>query len=457
MKKANSGNRVSANSAEGVVLIVLLVLWFLLGPAAADDSNPRVKCRVETDRSVLAVGSPRTIVVKVTLDAEKPPKTARRPPVNLAIALDRSGSMTGEKLAKAKEAAIEALGRLGSSDVFSLVAYDHTVTTVVPAQRVGDAYGIRAKIRDIHGGGNTALFGGVSQSASEVRKHLDGEFVNRIILLSDGLANVGPSSPEELGRLGAALIKEGISVTTVGVGLDYNEDLMTRLSRNSDGNSYFVESSRDLARIFNAELGDVLSVVAQKVHIIVEFPEDVRPVSIIGRDGRIRDRKVELSMNQLYGGQEKYALIEIEVPSGKVADRRDIAAAVVTYTDAVSQRRSKTGGSATIRFSKDRSDVEKSVNVDVQKAYELTLSAIAQEDAVALADKGRDKEAGEALRRSAERLKEVGRRYRDEKLLIRAKETAEQATQVSSQGMTGKARKSLKTDSHQTRQQQYSR
>jgi Ca-activated chloride channel family protein len=180
-------------------------------------------------------------------------------------------------------------------------------------------------------------------------------------------------------------------------------------------------------------------------------------VAIIGRDGRIGDRKVELSMNQLYGGQEKYALIEIEVPGGKVADRRDIATALVTYTDSISHRRATSQGSATIRFSEDRSDEEKSVNVEVGKAYELTLNAIAQENAVALADKGRDKEAVEALRRSAERLKDVGRKYGDDKLLNRAKQTAEQATQVSSQGMTRKSRKSLKTDSYQTIQQQKSR
>jgi len=412
---------------------------------------------VETDRTVLTVGMPRKMVVKVTLDAEKAPKRGRRPPVNLAIVLDRSGSMHGEKIAKAKEAAIEALGRLGRSDIFSLVAYDHNVNTVVPAQRAEDTDRIRARIRNIQSGGRTALFAGVSQGASEVRKHLEEEFVNRIILLSDGLANVGPSSPEELGRLGAALIKEGISVTTVGVGLDYNEDLMTRLSRKSDGNSYFVESSEDLPRIFAAELGDVLNVVAKKVRIIIEFPGKVRPVAILGRDGRVRDGKVEFFMNQLYGGQEKYALVEVEVPSGKVADRQDIATALVTYTDAISQQRAKSRGQAAIRFSAEMADEEHSVNAEVAKAYELTLSAIAQDRAVALADKGRNKEAVRALRRSAERLKDASRKYRDKKLFKRAKETAEQATQVSSQGMSRKNRKSLKTDSYQTMQQQKNR
>src|SRR5690606_7337943 len=121
------------------------------------------------------------------------------------------------------------------------------------------------------------------------RRHSeDRRFVNRVILLSDGLANVGPSSPEELGRLGTALVRDGISVTTIGLGLGFNEDLMTRLARCSDGNTYFVEHSGDLPGIFASELGDVLNVVARQVTIEIEFPSGVRPLNFVGRDGMIR-------------------------------------------------------------------------------------------------------------------------------------------------------------------------
>ena len=90
----------------------------------------------------------------------------------------------------------------------------------------------------------------------------------------DGLANVGPASPDDLGRLGASLMKEHISVSTIGLGTDYNEDLMTKLSGQSDGNSYFAETSDDLPGIFTKELGDVLSVVASKVSVKREQHED---------------------------------------------------------------------------------------------------------------------------------------------------------------------------------------
>ena len=121
--------------------------------------------------------------------------------------------------------------------------------------------------------------------------------------------------------------------------MDYNEDLMTRLSQNSDGNSYFVESERDLPRIFTAELGDVLSVVAKKVHLYIECPRGVKPVRIIGREGRIKGNKVELFLNQLYGSQEKYALIEVEVAGGKTGEKRAIAQAKCMYENPFTQKK----------------------------------------------------------------------------------------------------------------------
>jgi len=222
-----------------IMLGAVALCGVMLTPASV--FGRRVICRVDLDRAVLQAGEKQKAVVKITLDAPRPPEIVKRPLVNLALVLDRSGSMAGSKLEKAKEAAIEAFRRLGPNDIFSLVIYDHVVETLVPAQRVQNAEWIEGRIQSIHSRGNTALFGGVSQGAAEVRKNLEERYVHRILLLSDGLANVGPRTPEDLGRLGTALSKEDISVTTVGVGTDYNEDLMARLAQNSGGNTYFVD------------------------------------------------------------------------------------------------------------------------------------------------------------------------------------------------------------------------
>jgi Ca-activated chloride channel family protein len=426
----------------------------LVVPVQASRPDPVVTCRVELDRRVLPAAQANTGVVKVTLDAARAPAKGARPPVNLAIVMDRSGSMSGEKLEKAKDAAIEALHHLEARDRFSLVVYNHTVETVVPAQSAANTQWIESRIRAIQASGNTALFGGVSQAAAEVRKNLGESAVHRVILLSDGLANVGPSSPEDLGRLGAGLLKEGVAVTTVGVGTDYHEDLMARLAQESDGNTYFVENSRDLPRIFSAELGDVLSVVARKVNLVIDCPEGIRPIQVMGRDGRIRGQRVELAMNQLYGGQAKYALVEVEIPGGPAGTTREVASARVSYDNALTLEREEVSGSTTGRFSADESEVASAVNVEVQRAYEYNRNALTQQRAIDLADQGKVEEAAGELRESARKLKATGLRNNDSALEQKAGEMTRQADDLERDGMSSRERKELRTEAQQEINQQ---
>ncbi|MCP4687981.1 MAG: VWA domain-containing protein [Desulfobacterales bacterium] len=439
------------------VLALFITAWLgvmTAGPVDARAFKALVDCRVELDQAILPVGGPRKAVLKITLDASLPDTPQNRPDVNVALVLDRSGSMAGEKLIKAKEAAIEALGRLGGKDLFSAVVYNHAVDTVVPAQSAGNAAWIEARIRQIDPGGNTALFAGVSQGAAEVRKNLGNRYVHRILLLSDGLANVGPSAPGDLGRLGAALLKENISVTTVGLGDDYNEDLMTRLSQESDGNSYFVESSRDLPRIFSAELGDVLKVAAKKVHLLIECAEGVRPLATIGRDGRVEGRMVTLFMNQLYGGQNKFALVEIEISGGRSGEVVDIARARASYENPFTLQTEHVSGIARAKFSGDMKKVAHSANVVVKRDYLLNLNALAQEKAISLSDKGKKDAALLQLKESILRLKKGGRSYQDPVLLKKAEEMEAQAERIEKEGMTSKHRKILRTGSYQVKNQQ---
>lgn len=367
-------------------------LW-LAGPAPA-----KVACRVEMDRAVLPANSAQKAIVKITLEAPPAPDARKRPAVNLALVLDRSGSMSGDKIEKAREAAVTAIRRLQPEDMVSVVIYDHEVETLIPAQPARNIEWIESRIRGITSRGNTALFGGVGQGAAEVRKNLEGKYVHRIVLLSDGLANVGPASPDDLGRLGASLMKEHVSVSTIGLGNDYNEDLMTKLSGQSDGNSYFAENSGDLTDIFAKELGDVLSVVASKVTLEVEFPEGVRPIRIIGREGRMKGNRIEFTLNQLYGGQEKYALVEVEVSASEAKAEREIASARCAYEDPVSQRLLSSEGQARAKFSESNDEIQRNINAPVQVEWAKNETAAAREEAIKLADEGKRDEATKKLK-----------------------------------------------------------
>lgn len=437
--------------------VLLLLAAALSGVASlfAKDSTQPLKLTVDVDRAVLPAGSTEKAVVKIGLDCLRLPRRADRSPVNLALVIDRSGSMSGDKIAKAREAALELVRRLGADDIVSLVAYDSTPEVLVPAQRVGNGRRLESAILGIEASGGTALYGGVTRGAEEIRRFLgESKNVPRIILLSDGQANVGPSSPEELGRLGASLVKEGISVTTIGLGLGFNEDLMTRLAQRSDGNTYFVENSDDLPRIFAAELGDVLNVVARRVVIEIDFPEGVRPIQFVGREGAIHGRKAELSLNQVYGGQEKFALIEVEVAPASAGAEREIARARVAYEDAASNQAAEQTAAKAIKFSTDTQVVIASANHQVQADFAANSLADAKDQAVRLADAGRRDEAAKVVRARAKELEKIGATYNNAALSAVAAPAAAEADRIEREGYSNAQRKAQVTDSANVRNQQ---
>ena len=362
----------------------LFAAALIAATATCANASGAVTCAIEPERSILAADTPESMVVKVSLNGITVDAT-QRAAVNLAIVIDRSGSMSGQKIERAKEAAIAAVERLSERDVVSVIVFDNAVQTIVPARRVTDKAAIANTIRRIQSGGSTAIFAGVSQAASEIRKFNDTGRVNRILLLSDGQANVGPASPDELGRLGTSLMKEGVSVSTIGLGLDYNEDLMTRLSLKSDGQTYFVENSDDLPRIFAAELGDVLAVAAKDVKLRVTFKNGATPIELIGRDGRIEKGVVTVDFNQLYGNHQKFVLIRTEFAPGEERETREFAEATVEYRtpDAASSSSAiKVITSSRVTFNKDQTKVEKSVNVSVIKDTIYNENAVDLEKAI---------------------------------------------------------------------------
>ena len=416
-----------------------------------------VRLSVAVDRVVLPADSTERAVVKIGLDCLRPPRRESRPPVNLALVIDRSGSMGGDRIARAREAALSAVRSLAPDDMISIIAFDTEVETLVPAQRVGRARGLEAAICGIEARGNTALHGGVAAGAAEIRKHIEeGRFVNRVILLSDGLANVGPSSPEELGRLGFSLGKEGISVTTIGLGLGYNEDLMARLAQRSDGNTYFVENSSDLPRIFAAELGDVLNVVARRVVIEIDFPEGVRPLNFVGREGSIRGQHAKLTLSQLYGGQEKFALVEVEVSPSRPGAEREIARARVNYEDAINQRSASVTAQRNVQFSYDRKVVVSSADHQVQADYAVNVLAVAKDKAIALVDSGRKEEAAALMTARSDELKKIGDEYRNSAVQASAALAAPEAERLKRDGLDNAQRKSYRAESEQVKAQQSS-
>jgi Ca-activated chloride channel family protein len=410
---------------------------------------------------VVQAGRAQTAFLKVALTGFELQGQGERPPVNVAIVIDKSGSMSGERIARAKEAAAMAVNTLLSNDIVSIVAFDNTVEVVTPATKVSDKARITQAIQNIRANGSTGLFAGVSKGAFEVRKFLDKNRVNRVILLSDGQANVGPSSPAELGQLGAMLARQGISVTTIGLGADYNEDLMTQLAAFSDGNHAFVENSRDLVRIFEREFGDVGSVVAQEVEVTIRLKLGIRPVRILGREGEITDGVVRLRMNQLYSQQEKYVVLEVEVPARKAGQSMELADVDVSYLNMLSKSTERMNRVVNVSFSDSEQAVARATDKNAMVSAVQQVANETSKNAVRLRDAGKISEAKKLLEDNTTYLKEqsvnLGSPAAPAPALQQMESNARaQAAKIESQDSAewNLSRKALKADQYKLEKQQ---
>lgn len=232
---------------------------------------------------------PTELFVKVQVRVPASEAKPNRVPLNLSFVIDRSGSMSGKKLAFAKQALVDAFLQLKPEDRLSVVTFDNEVTLNLPSTRVEEVSNLDEWVRNIQSGGSTALFDGWKRGADEVASTLEKGALNRVLLLSDGQANVGKRNPEEIARYVEEKAKEGVSTTAMGIGRDFDENLMQAISDAGDGTYFFVERPEALPTFFESELNglNVLFGTAGRlgftpapgctlVDMVSDFPQDKR-------------------------------------------------------------------------------------------------------------------------------------------------------------------------------------
>ena len=272
-----------------------------------------------TDRTLVRAEarSTRYVLLEATAPKKRAAKQPKRPPVNVAFVLDRSGSMAGTKLALAKYAVERALTGLAPKDRFAVVTYDDQVETVVGSCLATPANKTKALLRlqDVDARGSTDLHGGWTAGADALKAHLTPDGVNRCLLLTDGLANAGVIDPPALAAFAADLRASGIGTSTFGVGQDFDETLLTAIADAGGGHFYFIERPEQIPDYMTSELGELLDTVAREVTVEIKHaPElEIEPLSPvaggIGAPGILR-----LLIGDLVVGQKVEVVLRVRFP-----------------------------------------------------------------------------------------------------------------------------------------------
>jgi Ca-activated chloride channel family protein len=239
----------------------------------------RISAHLDVD--VIAVETEDHLSVLIEMTAPPSPQDATpRQPSTLEVVLDRSGSMTGGRLDGAKLALSGLIDKLDPTDNFGLVVFDHEVEVVVPAGRLRDKPGVKHAISQLFARGNTDLSSGYLRGLQEAGR-IAGRAGATLLLISDGHANAGVTDPARLGSIAAKAHGDGITTSTLGYGLGYDEKLMSAIARGGSGNEHFAEEPDTAGALIAGEVDGLLSQTAQAASLRVSVAPQVRSVQVL--------------------------------------------------------------------------------------------------------------------------------------------------------------------------------
>jgi Ca-activated chloride channel homolog len=286
-------------------------------------ARPALTSSLALERPILVRGATRPVYVLVRFSApELNVRPGERPPLNLSLVLDRSGSMEDKgKIEYLRRAAKLAVAHLAERDVVSVVEFDDRITLMWPASHVHDQSLLQGEIDRLTPRGSTNLAGGMERGIEEAeggreKLHLSSDTLDRVIVLTDGLANTGITDEGQIAHLAADARRAGVRVSTIGLGLDYNEDLLQAIAEGGGGKYHYVESPVQLASIFEDELKSAFATCARDVHLSFHGSGAVRSAELIGFTAQ-PGRDVSADWPDFYAGETRSVLIRLDIAADR--------------------------------------------------------------------------------------------------------------------------------------------
>jgi Ca-activated chloride channel family protein len=299
----------------------------------------------------------------------------RRLPLNLALVIDRSGSMEGEPLEYVKRACAHVVDLLEPSDILSVVTFEDRAEVVMPARRVVNKALIKEHISRIEPGNTTNLYEGMMGGAAQVASVPSDAYVNRILVLTDGEPTAGIKDYPSIVGCAAEQKSRGIALTVLGFGPDYNEELLAGIARRSGGNYYYISRPELIPEVFRKELDALLTITAKNLRLRLLMSRWVQVRQFYGYQPAFGNRTAEIMLPDLERGAAISALVELELGRRPAGSYR-VARAELAYDDCVGgQMNSRVEQDVLLEFVTDPTLVASGVNPVVQRELEIAQAS----------------------------------------------------------------------------------
>lgn len=359
----------------------------------------------------LVVGGAATVPLYLEVDFKVAPRQpeveAKRPPINLALVLDRSGSMEEErKIEYLRKAAILGLDRLAPRDRVAVVEYDDKITVMWPSQTAENLEPLKQRINRLTPRGSTNLAGGLEAGIKEARPHADREGVTRVLLMTDGLANQGVTDPAAIRAIAREAKRQGVRVATIGLGLDFNEKLLQAIAETGGGTYYYVENPKQIAQIFEQEMSALSTTVAKDGVLRLRFGPAVHKVTAIGVPSHQDNGDTVIELEDFSAGEDRSVLLRLDIAPGTTPTRLDLGTLRLSYDDTAAGGgggggRHDRDSALTIEVTDNADTAEQAVNKPVAAQAALAEANQAHEQALQQVEAGKAGEAAANLQNLA--------------------------------------------------------
>jgi Ca-activated chloride channel homolog len=385
----------------------------------------------------LLLSGTRETFLGVWVDAPEE-RPAERPPMDLALVIDTSGSMAGAKIDNARRAASTLVNNLREGDIVTVDSFDDRAEVVVAPTRI-DAHSrseVLRRIAALRPRGSTNMFAGLTLAKSQIAAAPPTHTIRRVVVISDGIANVGPSSPEALGSVAEQGLRFRAQVTSLGVGNDYDEKTLNALAVRSSGRLYHLSEPREMASILERELELLDATVASEAFVeispaagvLVEPASGTRTEWQSGGSGSV----LRIPLGALHAGQHREALVRVRLtdPSAFEARARPLASVRLRFRDAQDSDLERIHEVvARTQLSSDEAAVARSVSSRTKAIVALHDAANVQMQAAQRINEGQfvdaDRELEVAERRLSEQARVVTAPHEKKRLEVAARQVAQ--------------------------------